>query len=423
MPMSRKLEERLYPILPKIVHKFGTPFHIYDEQGIIDAGNKLKDLFCWARGFQEFFAVKALPNPAILRIIHDLHFGFDASSIPELILARSVGASPEEIMFTSNNTVVKEFDEASKEGGCILNLDDITLIDKVPVFPDLICFRYNPGKRRTGNDIIGKPQDSKYGVTHDQIVEGYAAAMKRGAKRFGLHTMIISNELNYSYMTDTVRMLLELVEEISQKLSIAFEFINMGGGIGIPYRPDDKPFDFKAFAQMTRAHFEGFERKHGYVPKLFMELGRFMTGPHGVLVATVINRMQKYRTLIGVDACMSSLMRPAMYGAYHHITILDREGTPKKRDEEIVDVVGSLCENNDKFASKRLLPKALEGDLCVIHDAGAHGQAMGFNYNGRLRPQELLLSRDGSIELIRRAETVEDYFRTMTSFYPKKRSK
>jgi len=311
-------------------------------------------------------------------------------------------------MFTSNNTSMAEFNAAIANGGCILNLDDITLVSKVPEFPGLICFRYNPGERRKGNEIIGNPVEAKYGVRDDQIVEAYRLAKNRGAKRFGLHTMICSNQIDYTYMVETVRMVLEVVERISGNLGITFEFVNVGGGVGIPYRPDQAAFNMSAFASEAKELFESFNKRFGYSPKLFMECGRYMTGPYGVLVTTVINRMSKYREYVGVDACMSSLMRPALYDAYHHHTILGGES----RETEVVDVVGSLCENNDKFAKQRQLPKAKEGDIVVIHDAGAHGYAMGFQYNGRIRPKELLLCENGDVELIRREETLDDYLRT-----------
>jgi len=330
-------------------------------------------------------------------------------------------------MFTSNNTSRTEYQEALAYGGCILNLDDTAFVEKVPrPFPKRICFRYNPGERRSGSQFIGNPVESKYGVPHDQVVGAYRLAMERGAKRFGLHTMIVSNELDHEYMVETVKMLLQIVEEVSAALDIKFEFINIGGGIGIPYRPGEKPFELLGLAHKARYQLHLFEEKHGYAPKLYMESGRAMTGPHGVLVTRVINRTSKHREYVGVDACMSALMRPGMYrnsqteerAGYHHITVLDRNGEPKSGDEEVVDVVGSLCENIDKFAVQRLLPKVEEGDLVVIHDTGAHGHAMGFNYNGRLRPQELILRQDGRVELIRRAETVEDYLRTTRDFKP-----
>ena len=409
MPMSPDFQARLSRILPHAAAHFGTPFHIYDETGIRQTGTALKRAFARVPEFREYFAVKALPNPAILRIMADMGFGFDCSSIPEIELARMAGASGEDILFTSNNTTVEEM-EACLEVGGILNLDDITLVPKVPRMPDLICFRYNPGPRRTGNAIIGNPVEAKYGVAHEQIVDAYRLARDRGARRFGLHTMICSNELNADYFVETVRMLLDVVRMVSDALGIRFEFVNMGGGLGIPYRPDDEPLDLDRMGREIAALLEAFGRERGYVPRLLMESGRYMTGPHGVLVTRCINHKHIYREYVGVDACMSALMRPAIYGAYHHITVHGKEGAPA---DTVVDVVGSLCENNDKFAVQRPLPRIDEGDLVIIHDTGAHGHAMGFNYNGRLRPQELLLRQDGTVERIRRAETVEDYFATL----------
>ncbi|MEJ5359644.1 MAG: diaminopimelate decarboxylase [Desulfobacterales bacterium] len=411
MPMSPDFEKRLYPVLDRIARHFGTPFHIYDEAGIRSTGRAVKDAFGRIpEGFREYFAVKALPNPRVLRVMREMGFGFDCSSVPELLLCRSIGACGEDLMFTSNNTAPHEFEAALADGGSILNLDDIRLVPKVPRFPELISFRYNPGPRRTGNAIIGNPVEAKYGVAHDQIVEAYRRAIARGARRFGLHTMVVSNERNHRFMVQTVRMLFDLMEWIAAELSIRFEFMNMGGGLGIPYRPEDEPLDLAALGQEVTELFDRFRSRHGWAPRLLMESGRYMTGPHGVLVTRVINRKEIYRTYIGVDACMSALMRPGMYGAYHHITVPGKQGLPPVGP---VDVVGSLCENNDKFAIQRELPPLEEGDLVVIHDTGAHGHAMGFNYNGRLRPQELLLRTDGAVELIRREETVEDHFATL----------
>ncbi len=408
--MSALYRERLFPILPDIAAQFGTPFHIYDETGIRQTGIDLKKAFHQIDGFREYFAVKALPNPRILEIMRDMGFGFDCSSMAELTLARQVGARGNDLMFTSNNTSAAEFQAAQAQGGSLLNLDDISLVAKVPQMPEIICFRYNPGPRRSGNSIIGNPAEAKYGVAHHQLIDAYRAAMARGAKKFGLHTMLASNELNYTYMVHTVQMLLELVIWISHELGIRFDFINMGGGLGIPYRPDVLPFNLDAMAGEVTALFTNFKKDNGYMPRLFMESGRYMTGPHGVLVVKAINRKEIYRTYIGVDACMSALMRPAMYGAYHHIEVL---GKSNHKPTVPVDVVGSLCENNDKFAIQRSLPPIAEGDLLVIQDSGAHGHAMGFNYNGKLRPQELLLRTDGKVELIRRAETEADYFATL----------
>jgi len=411
MPMSASFKERLFPNLEQIAEHFGTPFHIYDEAGILQTGEQLKQAFAGIDGFQEFYAVKALPNLEILKLMKQMGFGFDCSSIPELVMSRQVGATADDIMFTSNNTAPHEFAAALGEGGCILNLDDITLIDKVPApFPELVCFRYNPGPRRTGNVIIGNPVEAKYGVTHEQVVDAYRQARDRGAKRFGLHTMVASNERDYTYMVETARMVLEIAEMVEYALDIRFEFVNIGGGFGIPYRPTDNALDIATMSHDITVLFKAFKAKHGYAPKMYMESGRFMTGPHGALVTRAINHKDTYRKYVGVDACMSSLMRPAMYDAYHHIEVPGADGRPL----ETVDVVGSLCENNDKFAVQRELPQVQDGDLLVIHDSGAHGHAMGFQYNGRLRPQELMLRTDGTVELIRRAETLEDYFATQT---------
>jgi diaminopimelate decarboxylase len=420
MPMSASFEERLFPRLPAIIDCFGTPFHILDEKGITATGEFLKSTFRDVAGFQEFFAVKALPNPAILKIMGRLGFGLDCSSPSELILGRHNGFKGEEIMFSSNDTSAELFKLALADGGCILNIDDVSMIDKVGPFPELICFRYNPGERRTGNQIIGIPLEAKYGLRHDQIVEAYRRATACGAKRFGLHTMIVSNERDYHYMVETVRMLIEVMEMISRSLPIKFEFCNISGGVGIPYRPEQNSFDMPALAREAGKLIGQFAQRQGYAPRLFMECGRYMTGPHGVLVARVINRMSKYREYVGVDtATMSANPRPAIYeSAYHHITILDPMGRPREGREEVVDVVGPLCENNDKFARQRLLPGVEVGDIMVQHDTGAHSPAMGGNYNGWLRPQELLLHADGSTELIRRAETIDDLFATF-KFEPK----
>jgi len=408
--MSTEFENRLYPRLEKIVAHFGTPFHIYDEAGIRQTGHDLKQAFNGGPGFREFFAVKALPNPRILKIMQSMGFGFDCSSIAELILSRRIGAEPDDIMFTSNNTGRREFEAAGADGGCILNLDDITLIPKVRRWPELISFRFNPGPSRSGNFIIGNPVEAKYGLTRDQMVSAYRQAAALGSRRFGIHTMLASNERSHPYMVETVHMLLALIEEISRDLDIRFEFVNMGGGLGIPYKPEDARLDVGTMAAEISGLFSHFAKANGYAPKLFMESGRYMTGPHGVLVVTAINRKEIYRRYVGVDASMQALMRPGMYGAYHHITVPAKLHAPTAGP---VDVVGSLCENNDKFAIQRELPAIVDGDILVIHDTGAHGHSMGFNYNGRLRSKELLLTSDGRVELIRREETVDDYFATL----------
>lgn len=412
MPMSKAFEGRLYPILRDIVAHFGTPFHIYNEKGILETGKQLKQVFGNVAGFREFFAVKANPNLEILKLMRHLGFGFDCSSRPELMSVRKIGALPSEIMFTSNNTSQRDFEAALAHGGCILNLDDLTLVPKVLKFPELICFRYNPGPRRTGNEIIGDPVKAKYGVSHEQIIEAYHQARKRGAKRFGLHTMVCSNELNYRYMVETVKMLLGVAKMISQALEIRFEFINMGGGLGIPYKSKDVPIPIETMAQEIKQLLDQFEREQHYAPKLYLESGRWVTGPHGVLVASCINQKHIYTEFRGLDGCcLSTMMRPAMYypeGGYHHISVLEKDGPPFEK----VNVVGSACENCDQFGRDRQLPKIEEGDIVLIHDTGAHCYAMASNYNGRLRPKELLFRSDGRVELIRRAETVMDLWST-----------
>ncbi|CAG0910329.1 unnamed protein product [Cyprideis torosa] len=318
-------------------------------------------------------------------------------------------------MFSSNNTSQEEFALAMKDGGAIVNLDDISFLAKLDSFPELLSFRYNPGAERSGNAIIGCPQEAKYGVDQANIEKAYALAKEHGVKKFGLHTMLASNELDYTYMVQTTKMLLDLVKRMGDNLGMVFDFINIGGGLGIPYRPEDQEFDLEKMGKEITLLFRDLNKSIGYSPKLYMESGRFMTGPHGVLVTRAINRKEIYRTYIGVDACMTALMRPGMYGAYHHIDVLGKDGT---MEQEKVDVVGSLCENNDKFAIQRLLPVIEDGDILIIQDTGAHGHSMGFNYNGKLRPQELLLRENGVVERIRRAETVEDYFATL-NYAPK----
>ena len=376
--MSSAFQRRLYPVLNQISDHFQTPFHIYDETGIRQTGRMLLEAFRSLQPFREYYAVKALPNLRVLEIMHDMGFGFDCSSIPELVLSRMAGGRGEDLMFTSNNTTPEEFASAQAEGGSIINLDDISLVDKVSPSPELIAFRYNPGPRRTGNAIIGNPVESKYGVSHDQIVPAYQMALKQGAQRFRLHTMIASNELDYRNIVETTRMILDIAAWVGRSTGIQFEFVNIGGGIGIPYEPDQAAFNLKAMAADIANLFHTFQSVNGYQPGLSMECGRYMTGPHGALVTRAINHKSIYREYVGVDACMSALMRPAMYGAYHHITVPGRNnGSPIR----VVDVVGALCENNDKFAVQRALPDIAENDLLVIHDTGAHGHAMGFNYN------------------------------------------
>lgn len=396
MPISHDYRQRLFPKLTQIIENFGSPFHIYDELGIRQTVRQLKAHFGNYQ-FREYFAVKALPNPRILQILHEEGCGFDCSSVPELMLARQVGAKGDEILFTSNNTTEAEFALA---GDAILNLDDAGLLKKLPNRPDLICFRVNLGSD-SGNAIIGNPLEAKFGIPKEKLIDAYRQAQAMGIKRFGLHTMMVSNERDAEKHLASIAELVALAKHLDDELGIQVEFINVGGGLGIPYRPEDKPLDLGTLQA-------GIQQLWRENTKLYMESGRYVTGSHGVLVTRVINLKSSYRDYVGVDASMSALMRPAMYGAYHHIEVLGKD-TP----EQVVDVVGSLCENNDKFAVQRLLPKLDVGDVLIIQDTGAHGIAMGFNYNGRLRPQELLLREDGRVELIRRAETVEDYFATL----------
>jgi diaminopimelate decarboxylase len=400
-------------LIASIARRYPTPFYLYDEHGIRAGARALRGAFSWAPGFKEYFAVKATPNPYILRILHAEGFGADCSSYPELLLAERVGLLGEEIMFTSNDTPAHEFRKACQLSA-IVNLDDITHLDfleRHAGIPELICFRYNPGALRTGNAIIGQPEQAKYGLTYEQLFDAYAAARLKGAKRFGLHAMVASNELEAQYFIDTAQMLFDLAAEIMQKLDIKMEFVNIGGGIGIPYRPDQQPVDLDYVSAGIRRAYEATIVPNGLHPlALHMECGRLITGPHGYLITAVRHVKRTYKTFVGMDACMADLMRPAIYGAYHHITAPGKEHLAPG---EVYDVTGSLCENNDKFAIDRALPPIEIGDTLVIHDAGAHGHAMGFNYNGKLRPAELLLRENGDVTLIRRAETVEDYFATL----------
>ncbi len=399
--------------IKKVIQDYPTPFHIYDEKAIRANAQKLLKTFSWNKGFSEFFAVKACPNPYILKILKEEGFGADCSSLPELLLAQKVGITGEKIMFSSNETPAEEYKKA-KELGAVINLDDIThleYLEKNAGLPKIICFRYNPGPLRKGNAIIGKPEEAKYGLTREQLFKAYKMTKDKGVKRFGIHTMVASNELNPDYFIETANMLIDLICEISEKVGIKFEFINIGGGIGIPYKPEQKPVDLQKVSNGIKKLYHNKVVKKQMAPlKIYMENGRMITGPYGYLVTTALHKKDIYKKYIGVDACMANLMRPGMYGAYHHITVMDKEKAPKSH---IYDVVGSLCENNDKFAIDRRLPKIEKSDVLVVHDTGAHGFAMGFNYNGKLRSAELLLKSNGKIEKIRRAETVDDYFRTL----------
>ncbi|WP_020611602.1 diaminopimelate decarboxylase family protein [Sediminispirochaeta bajacaliforniensis] len=405
-PFSKEVIERLADTLP-------TPFHLYDEAAILENARYIKKAFAWAPGFKNYFAVKACPNPTILDLLHKEGFGTDCSSLPELILSEKSGISGEEVMFTSNDTPAEEFKEA-KRLGAIINLDDISHIDfleKTAGIPELICFRYNPGDSRSGNVIIGEPKEAKYGLTRDQILDAYRMAKEKGARRFGLHTMVASNELNPEYFIETGRMLFELAVKIKEELGIKLEFINLGGGIGIPYRLDQEPVDLVRVSEGIRGWYDKMIVPAGLDPlKIVMECGRVVTGPYGYLISRVRHVAKKYKTYVGLDASMANLMRPAIYGAYHHITVLGKENEPSAM---VCDVTGSLCENNDKFAIDRKLPEIEVGDLVAIHDAGAHGYAMGFNYNGKLRSAEVLIKDPETVELIRRAETMDDLFATL----------
>ena len=400
--------------LETIIQKYPTPFHIYDEQGIRDNARNLMEAFSWAPGFKEYFAVKATPNPYILKILQEEGIGADCSSLAELILAKQAGIVGENIMFSSNATPAEEY-QAAQDLGAIINLDDITHIDyleKHVGIPEIISFRYNPGPLlQGGNDIIGFPEDAKYGLTRAQIMEAYKIMQEKGVKRFGLHTMVISNELSPDSFVATAVMMFDLVLEIYKTLGIRMEMIDLGGGIGIPYKPEQEAVDLKVVSQGIRKAYEEIIVANDLHPvNITMECGRMITGPYGYLVSTAMHKKEIYKNYIGLDACMANLMRPALYGSYHHITVMGKETLPL---DHVYDVTGSLCENNDKFAIDRKLPKIDIGDVLVMHDAGAHGHAMGFNYNGKLRSAELLLKGDGSVSMIRRAETLGDYFATL----------
>lgn len=412
------MSEKIFPIpkdkLEQIIKAYPTPFHIYDEQAIRSNLRRLFKAFAWAPSFREHFAVKAAPNPSLLKILREEGAGADCSSLAELLLADMAGIKGEALMLTSNDTPADEFQKAI-ELGAIVNLDDLTHLDYIEKhagLPEVLSFRYNPGPLLgKGNAIIGKPEEAKYGVTKEQLFEGYRRAKEKGVKRFGLHTMVISNELNESSFIATAVMMFSLVAEIHEKLGIRLEFVNLGGGVGIPYKPEEKAVDLESIGAGIKKAYDEIIVANGLAPlAIAMELGRYITGPYGYLVATVIHRKDTYKHYIGLDACMANLMRPALYNAYHHITVVGKENAPC---DHVYDVTGSLCENNDKFAIDRKLPEITPGDRIVIHDAGAHGHAMGFNYNGKLRSAELLLKPNGDVEMIRRAETIEDYFSTL----------
>ena len=409
--------------LEEIAKRWPTPFHIYDAKAIRENARRLKKAFAWNRGFREYFAVKAAPNPHLMTLLREFGFGSDCSSLAELELAAKVGNVGEAIMFTSNDTPACEFRRAW-ELGAILNLDDLSHWDflrgaiegfdakvREETASRVFCCRYNPGPLKGGNAIIGKPEEAKYGMPREQLFECYRRMKAAGVTRFGLHTMVASNELDPEYIVDTAKMLFRLAADVSREVGIDFEFVNIGGGIGIPYRPDQKAMDFEAVGEGIRRAYAECVDGAGMKPLgLFMECGRCITGPYGYLVSRVRHIKNTYRLYAGLDACMSNLMRPAIYGAYHEIVVPGKENS---RETSVYDVTGSLCENNDKFAIQRVLPVLEPGDLVVICDAGAHGHAMGFQYNGKLRSAELLLEENGEVRQIRRAETLDDYFATL----------
>ncbi|MGI5885022.1 MAG: diaminopimelate decarboxylase [Candidatus Spyradocola sp.] len=400
--------------IEEIVKTYPTPFHIYDEAGIVSAAQRLQRAFQWNAGYKEYYAVKACPNPAILRLLHRQGCGMDCSSYTELMLCERLGIVGEDIMFSSNDTPAEEFVYARRLGA-LINLDDYSHIDFLKEnggIPKTICLRYNPGGEfRLGNTIMGNPGDAKYGMTREQIFAGVRKLREYGAERFGLHAFLASNTTDNAYYPSLAAELFQLAADLHRELSVEIAFVNLSGGVGIPYRPEEEPADILAIGQGVR---EAYERI--LVPAgmdhvaIKTELGRYMTGPYGSLVARVLHIKDTYKQYVGLDACAANLMRPAMYGAYHHITVLGKENEPC---DHVYDVTGSLCENNDKFAVDRKLPKIEVGDLVAIHDTGAHGFAMGYNYNGKLRSAELLLHANGEVELIRRAETPKDYFATL----------
>lgn len=401
--------------LEEIIREYPTPFHLYDEKGIRENARRLKEAFSWNKGFREYFAVKATPNPYLMQILREEGCGFDCSSYTELMLSDKVGAKGHDIMFSSNATPDADF-RLAYELGAIINLDDFThidILDRLTGIPETICFRYNPGgefKTSEKGNVMDTPKDAKYGLTHEQIVEAYRIAREKGAKRFGIHAFLASNTLTNDYYPVLAAQLFRVAVEIKEKTGVSLDFINLSGGVGIAYRPDQPENDI---AEIGRRVGEAY--REILVPAglgeaaIFTELGRFMLAPYGCLAATAIREKHIYKEYIGLDACAANLMRPAIYGAYHHITVLGKEDAPC---DHLYDITGGLCENCDKFAIDRMLPKIDLGDRIIIHDTGAHGFSMGYNYNGKLRSAEILLREDGSFRLIRRAETPKDYFAT-----------
>lgn len=404
--------------IEEIVKTIPTPFHIYDEKGIRENAQKLKDAFAWNKGFKEFFAVKATPNPFLIDILRDYGCGCDCSSLTELMLSHAMGVKGEDIMFSSNDTPAEEFVYAN-EIGATINLDDITHIDflekAIGKIPETISCRYNPGGYFTiSNSIMDNPGDAKYGMTTEQLFEAFKILKAKGAKNFGIHAFLASNTVTNEYYPTLAKTLFEVAVKLEKETGADIKFINLSGGIGIPYKPDQEPNDIKVIGEGVRKVYEEVLVPAGMGDvALYTELGRFMLAPYGHLITKAIHEKHTHKEYIGVDACAVNLMRPAMYGAYHHITVLGKENEPC---DHKYDVTGSLCENNDKFAIDRMLPKIDMGDYLAIHDTGAHGFSMGYNYNGKLRSAEVLLKQDGSFELIRRAETPRDYFATFDCF-------
>ncbi|WP_295268885.1 diaminopimelate decarboxylase [Veillonella sp.] len=412
------MNEKTLPVsearLEEIIAEYPTPFHIYDAKGIVDNIRRFIKAFSWAKDFKEYFAVKATPNPYIMRLLQKEGVGADCSSLAELILCEKVGITGDDIIFSSNDTPYEEYAKAM-EMGAIINLDDIThvaYLEKHGELPNRLAFRYNPGPlKHGGNTIIGLPEEAKYGMTGDQIIEAINYCKNHGVERFGLHTMVVSNELDITSLIGTAELMFDLALRVKKETGIEVDFIDFGGGIGVAYRPEETPVDYEALSAGIKEAYETMIIGNGHSPiSLAFECGRMVTGPYGYLVATAIHRKDIYKHYIGLDACMANLMRPALYGSYHHITVVGKENAPL---DHVYDVTGSLCENNDKFAIDRKLPKIDMGDRIVIHDAGAHGHSMGFNYNGKLRSAELLLNEDGSVTQIRRAETLDDLFATL----------
>lgn len=399
----------------ELTKTYPTPFYIYDEKGIRDNALRLKEAFSWNKGFKEYFAIKATPNPYILKILQSVGCGVDCSSMTELMLAKVCGFAGDDIMFSSNETPLEEFKFAQDLGG-IINLDDITHIEAVEkvlgYFPKTISFRYNPGGIfELGNGIMDNPGEAKYGMTAKQLREAVKICKEKGVERFGLHAFLASNTLGEDYYPTLASILFDEAASIKKELGVSISFVNLSGGIGIPYRPGQKPNNIEMISRGVKAEFDKILVPAGLEGvSVYTELGRYMLGPYGALITRAIHEKHIYKDYIGVDACAVNLMRPAMYGSYHHITVLGKED---KEADKVYDVVGSLCENNDKFAIDRKLPKIDKGDYLYIHDTGAHGYAMGYNYNGKLKCAELLLKEDGSVQLIRRAETAQDYFATL----------